>query len=735
MREVEVLHDALLAFFEQDPGLTPEEIVVMAPDIGRYAPFIEAVFGAPSEESRRIPFNIADCGPAGDTRAFSALGALLDLKGSRFGAAETLRLLEFPSIRGRFGIAEGELAALHAWVASCGVRWGRDAAARAALGLPAEARNTWRAGIERMLLGYAMPSDGRELYRGILPFDAVEGQQGRLLGDFIDFLEAVFALAAELDTPRSLGAWGRTLAAAVNDFIASDPAGDAEAQSLAGILAELPALEARAAFAEAVPLEVVRGLLAERLQAERIGWGFLSGGVTFCAMLPMRTIPFKIVCLIGMNHDAFPREHHPPDFDLVARHPRRGDRSRRNDDKYLFLEALLAARRTLYISYVGQGIQDNSRRPPSVLVSELLETLDTVYGVRLDPASGSRVTLHRLQAFSPDYFRPASPLFSYSRDDCLACRRAAERAPRPGFFEGRLPLDPAEEAAFREVTPERLAAFFRSPARFLLQNRLAIRLDAGAGPPEEREPFGLGALARYRLGQAILDAHRSGGEPEAVVAAFRAAGELPHGAAGDILARRLAADVERFHAALRMRLPPPAGVELDIDRSLSGFHLAGRLRGLSSEGCLSLRYADLTAADFLGHWIRHLCLCLAAGDDLVCRSLLIGKDAAWSFERIAECEPILANLLAIYRRGLEEPLPFFPALSLDYFAAAQRDPVKALAKARREWVGSDHAPGPAADPSLELCFGHGEPIDAEFAALSAAVFGPLFEHGRREPLN
>lgn len=735
MREIEVLHDALLDFFVQDPDLTPEEIVVMAPDIGAYAPLVAAVFGAPPDERMRIPYTIADRGPVGGGRIHAALQALLDLKGSRLGAAQVLGLLELPIVRARFGIAAGELDELRRWVTASGVRWGRDEVARAALGLPGDPHHTWRAGIERLLLGYAMPSDGPDLFDGILPLDAVEGRDGRLLGDFIDFLQAVFTLAAELETPRGIADWGRRIGAVLDGFIAPEPDDEAERRMIGALLAELAALESTAGFSEPVPLEIVRSLLAERLDAERIGWGFLSGGVTFCAMLPMRTIPFKIICLIGMHHDAFPRVHHPPDFDLAARSPRRGDRSRRHDDKYLFLESLLAARRTLYISYVGQSIQDNSRRPPSVVVSELLDALRTGYGVRSDPAPEGVVRLHRLQAFSPEYFGRRSALFSYSRDDGAACRAAAEPPFAHRFFDRPLPLSAEEAAAFREVTPERLVEFFRAPAGFLLRHRLGIRLEEAAGPPPEREPFGLEPLAAYRLGAALLEAGRSGGDLDRVIDGFRAAGELPHGAAGEVLSRRLKADVERFLAAAAPYLSEGEGAAVEIDRELAGFHLQGRVAGLAPQGCLSLRYADLTAQDFIGHWIRHLCLCLAAGDAPLGPSRLIGKDAAWDFARVDRPEEILGGLLALYGEGLTRPLPFFPQVSLKYFQAAGTDARKALDRARDDWVGREEAPGPGAAPDMRLLFDEGEALGQEFERLAKAIFTPLFDHGRQIPFS
>jgi exodeoxyribonuclease V gamma subunit len=501
-----------------------------------------------------------------------------------------------------------------------------------------------------------------------------------------------------------------------------------------GLFNALAEHQERAGFDEAVPLEVVRGFLEDRLEAERIGYGFLSGGVTFCAMLPMRSIPFHTVCLVGMNHDAFPREHHPPAFDLMSRQPRRGDRSRRNDDKYLFLEALLSARRRFYVSYIGQGIQDNRPQPPSVLVGELLDALERNYGGSGGPSGGGWTTRHRLQAFSEAYFDGSCGLFSYSREDLDGCRAGREASPGGAFFSGPIEM-PAEEApGWREVSPERLRAFFAHPVRFLVQGRLDLRLEEAPGSPDAREPFALDPLSRYRLAQAFLGALRDGENPRSLLPFFRAAGELPHGAAGDLVFDRLRQEVELFFKGIEGFLPSAHGAEISVGARLGDFRLNAVLRHLSVEGDLSVRYAAAAAKDFLGAWIRHLFLCIGAEGRLPCRSLMVAKGSAWSFAPVADGRRVLGELLALYARGLTEPLPFFPETSLEYFRRQSRpaaDPEAALALARRKWEGSEEAPGDSADPYHRLCFGEADPLGDEFKRISVAVFGPLFDHCRQ----
>src|SRR5690606_9535507 len=121
------------------------------------------------------------------------------------------------------------------------------------------------------------------------------------------------------------------------------------------------------------------------------------------------------------NDGDYPRPRAPAHFDLTENDYRPGDRSRRDDDRYLFLEALLSARERFYLSWVGRSVVDNAESPPSVLVAQLRDHLADVLHSEsgYDNVLEQLTTEHPLQGFSREYFRSASPesrLFTYSRE-------------------------------------------------------------------------------------------------------------------------------------------------------------------------------------------------------------------------------------------------------------------------------------------------------------------------------
>ncbi len=721
MREVEVLHDQLLWLFERHPDLTAADVVVMTPDIDAYAPCIEAVFGG-TQGPRHIPFSIADRGLRSESPLVEAFLGLLDLVGSRYDADRLLALLDIPALHRRFGFAGGDLDLVQRLVAESTVRWGVDAASRARRGLPAVAEHTWRFGLDRLLLGYVLPSGDARVVGDLAPCDAVEGSDAQVLGRLAAFVEAAAGLDDDLAAPRAMTAWAATLTDVLGRFL--DPADDEEpaAQALRAALQELADDARRARYEAPVSLDLVRALLRREVERPRATARFLGGGVTFCAMVPMRSIPFAVVCLIGMGDGSFPRARPPLSFDLMADRPERGDRSRRDDDRYLFLEAILSARRCLYLSYVGRGIRDNAPIPPSIVVSELLDHLRR--GFEVD--EGRLATVHPLQAFSPRYFAPAPEpgLVSYSAELCEASRmRRSGRAGARRLLEGRLP---ASTAAVVEL--DAFLQFFANPTAHLLRRRLGIRLEEAELPVSHREPFVLDGLAAFTLRTELLARLTEGRPRDALLRELGARGLLPHGRVGEVELGRQRAVVEDFAERLAACAGGEPGETIPFDLALGGMQLRGELREVVRDGLLDYRLSRPKARDQLRLWIRHLLLHAVRPRPEGWVSTWLGTKEAILFGAVAEPRPALAALAEIYQEGQHRLLPLFPATSLAWAEAetGKRD------EARQVWEGNDYADGERVDAHLAYAWREVDPLDAEFERLAERVMAPLVAHRRQE---
>ena len=376
MREVEVLHDQLLSILTVGGDVEPQDVVVMLADVEAYAPLVEAVFSR-DQRSTRIPYHIADRSLRHESPELDAVNALIDLVGARLNATDVLDFLGREPLRRKLRLTREDIDTLSEWVVDSGIRWGIDAAHRQAHGQPPFLQNTWRFGLQRLLMGYAMPADPARTALGVLPLSEVEGQGAAVLGRFALFCEWLFEKLETLAQPRDANGWQLALTQLVDELFEGDIAAESATQPIVQSIAEVVAAADRAGMKEAVSIQVMRAALNALVDDQRAARGFMAGGVTFCAMVPMRNIPFQVVCMLGMGDGHFPRSTVHSAFDLTRKPgaQRVGDRNHRDDDRFLFLEALLSARKRLFISYTGRSIRDNTQRQPSVVVSELCDYL------------------------------------------------------------------------------------------------------------------------------------------------------------------------------------------------------------------------------------------------------------------------------------------------------------------------------------------------------------------------
>ncbi|MBL0714498.1 MAG: exodeoxyribonuclease V subunit gamma, partial [Desulfosarcina sp.] len=730
MREIEILQDQLLAILDRHPDLEPRDILVLTPDIETYAPYIQAVFGSRADERLYLPFSIADRRLETASPLVETFKALLDLRASRFTSSEILTLLEFGPLRAQFELAETDLDLIASWIARARIRWGMDGASKEAWDLPPIDANTWRGGLDRLILGYAMQAEPDRLFQDILPQDRVQGSQAVVLGRLSGLIETLWEFSRDLATPRTWTRWRYRMAETLTDFFVRDERYEYDFQVLERLFEAMHHGGSMAAFNEPVDLDIVRAYLDRHLSRESYRGGFIAGGITFGALLPMRSIPAEVICLVGMNHDLFPRRDRPRSFDLMALNPRLGDRSRRSDDRYLFLEALISARRCIYISYAGFDVHDNSIRPPSVLVGELTDYLQEGFGLSEDDL----VTSHRLQAFSPAYFNGEDPrLFSFNRDNAQAARNlAAPSRTRPEavpFLHCALEKCPEH---FLTLTPEDLLEALAHPCRFLLEKRLDLQLRPKDRPDEDREAFDLDALEKYREGQWLTAKTLEGMPFASALPLQKARGILPHGETGRTVFQRLADDVAEFSDRIRPHVDPPPQPPRSFQIALEGFLLRGRLETLFTNGPVIYRYAQTNARALLGAWIQHLIYCRLALAEKACGStVLICRDEVRQFNFVEKSLPILNQLLDLYFQAAHIPLPIFPRATVAFARQrfAKRKPApQAFQAAQRAWEGSRMFPGDKDDPYIALGFRGRQPWTEDFEEVAARLFEPIFEH-------
>ncbi len=761
LREVETLHDHLLTLLSKG-DVTPKDIVIMMPDVASYAPYIDAVFAAKTGE-HYIPYAIADRGAAQESPLINSFLHLLTINQSRFALTDILSILEVPAVLRKFELTDDELGMIRQWLDRAGVRWGRDAQSRQEQHLPAFEQNSWAFGIKRLILGYSF-SDNAPIYQDNLPLDGIEGQGAQALGKLLNFIETIDQLCLQLKSNSPLLERIGQLQALLDHFYQCDDDELAQLQTVHEAIARLEEEITQAHYQSQPEIKVLHNWFVSQLSQSRVGQRYLAGSVNFCTLMPMRSIPFKVVCLLGMNDGVYPRVQHPVGFDLVAQFgPRKGDRSRRLDDRYLFLEALLSAREQLYISYIGHSERDNSERIPSMLVSELLEYCQLCYLPEAFAASKSPemreikeieqailaqlITQLPLQPFDKRLYQTDSGLpQSYAKQWCPAASTTdiSDKFINHSLSLNSQSLNDDKSTDIDELELSALIRFFRNPAQYFFNRALKLDLGLDIQTDDNDEPFALDALARYKLQAQLIDEAIKAGEdiPDAeLLHKLKLAGGLPLKPFDDLLLNQYLHDIRPIIGRANY-LKGEQSHDIEIDLAFDGLQLIGRIDNLSAKGLVNYRPGTANARDLIRVYLRHLCLC--AQQEQQSASFIgtrhsylldIGHFHAFAPVTAEQAKNQLKCWIAAFKQGQTQPLLFVPRTAMAYVEAEGSHEEKLL-NAKSQWLDEHSGLGEGFEPHYQRLYHFPEDFTEDsFGQLAFELLSPLLSLYHKAPLN
>lgn len=736
-RQVEVLREVVVGLLADDPTLEPRDVLVMVPDIEQYSPLLSATFGlvsadaadegpvAPRHPGQRLRVRLADRSLRQTNPVLGVAADLLDLADGRLSASQVLDLASAAPVRRRFHFSDDDLERVRAWITETGIRWGTDAEHRGRAGLPGIAENTWRTGLDRLLLGVTMSEDEPTTVGGVLPYDDIGSQDVDLVGRLAEYVDRLERGTADLRQTQPLPDWVTAMVAAVESLTDVPPS---QTWQTLALRRELGGLAADAGDRHAdVPLDLgdVRALLDEVLAGRPTRANFRTGDLTVCSLVPMRAVPHRVVCVLGLDDGAFPRVGAVDGDDVLARAPLVGERDARSEDRQILLDAIHAATQTLVLLYTGADPRTNAARPPCVPLGELLDTLVTLTGGPgpgddRDQARRRLVTHHPLQPFDARNFAAGAlgvgRPFSFDTDTLAGARRALRSRDEPDALRDlRLPAD--EEDGDLQLAD--LVGFVEHPVKAFLRQRLGVNVGGDdADDVDDMLCVELNALEKWGVADRLLDARLAGVDAGPAAAAERVRGLLPPGRPGDAVLADRGDLVERIVAAYRATgLAEPRTV--DVDARVGGRTLLGSVSGVHGRTVVRVTVSSVAAKHRLRAWVQLLALTVTWPDG-GWTSQVIGKDTKDEVETyrlgpvsVANAVHWLEALLALYDRGMTMALPLAPKTSEAY--ARKRtvgtSPHSAAVAARRKWTSGRYAFGEAGDDAHALVWGRDAAFD------------------------
>lgn len=738
LRQAEVLRDVLMHAFASDPGLEPRDVLVMSPDIATFGPLVRASLGLLAD-GVSFPVQVSDLTVRSTNTLADVLSRALELASARAAAPALVDLLSLEPVRRRFGYLDAEPAKVREWVEGAGIRWGLDAAERQSHQQPEVLQNTWSFGAARLALGLAV-DDERFLFGDVAPFAPVEGARAALVAGVLAAVGAVRHWVHALREPRTVQAWATSLAELLDDLCAPLPEDEWQSEEVLAALAALPEPAEAAGFVDLVSLDAFRRVF-DALDTGRAGADRpISGAISACSLEPLRSVPYPVVVLIGLDDGVFPRQSKTRAFDLLHKHPRRGDRDRRDEDRELLLEAVLSARQRLVVLYTGFDPRTGDRVPAPPPLAELLDALDAT---AVGPVGSARAHVLReepMHPFSAAAFSPSRATRSYAADYASIARAltAPRREPVPL-------LDPRERlssAPPQQLELSALVRWLRRPVRTLLQSRLRLRGATEEDPVARREPVETNRLEAYALRQDAIDAGLARRvalvEPDELLPLWRAQGRTPLGGGGAAVA---AVSAREASAVLRAVLPhwPLVPQVVPVSLRVAGVQIDGAIGGVGPNGPVrALASNPGSPGALLAAWVELLVLNAAGAAPAGVRIVgAVTEKGATSAAEVWLQAPsgalgLLESLVQLAVRAHTQRLPLVERTSFAYAEAflssgEERPELAGRAKALAAWNGDAVRAGESAVPELRWVWPAGSPIaETEFAELALQVWQPVF---------
>ena len=720
-RQVDVLREVLLGLLADDDTLEPRDILVMCPDIETYAPLIAANFGlgevvSGGHPAHRLRVRLADRSLVQTNPLLAVASQLLTLAGSRVTATEVLNLAQSAPVRARFMFTDDDLENITDWVREANIRWGFDQQHRTPYGVDF-VHNTWQFGLDRVLAGVALSDDSQSWIENTLPLDDVGSNSVELAGRLTEFVDRLQRVVDSLSGTRSLRDW---LTALVDGIRLITRIEDADAWQASQMEREFNDVCAYAGAREATLLRLpdVDALLHQHLAGRPTRANFRTGTLTVCTMVPMRSVPHRVVCLVGLDDTIFPRIGTVDGDDALARHPMTGERDVRSEDRQLLLDAIGAATDTLVITYTGANDYTGQQRPPSVPLAELLDALD----VTTEAAVRDQIVVHHpLQPFDarnvePGALIPGKP-FSFDTTVLRAAQAAsADREDRPAFVSGPLPA----AAPGGDVGLADLLMFFKDPVKGFFR-ALDFTFPADVEGVEDAMPVEIDNLQEWTVGDRMLNDILRGMSPDRARQAEWCRGTLPPGTLGWRKATEIRDQAALLAAeALPLRTDPVRAIDVNLDIG-GGRRLTGTVSPVFGTRLVAATYSRLDGKHLLAAWIPLLAL-IAYVPERDWSAVCIGRPKRGTRPRRehlgapqAPALDLLADLVAIYDAGRREPLPL-PLKTSFAWAEARHDGSDPVDAASRRWR-SGMFPGDDRQPAHVQAWGAGVTLSDLMAPL------------------
>ncbi|MEQ9310462.1 MAG: exodeoxyribonuclease V subunit gamma [Balneolaceae bacterium] len=703
-REVEILKDHLLTTFDNQKDLNPEDVLIMVPEMDNYASVIESVFMG-EENELHIPISTPS---RNMNQNYNEVISFLELISSRYKIDEVLDFLEIDTIRNRFELSEDDVFTLKKWFIENRIHWGLELS---------DSMYSLEKAVSNFMLGFAIEPNDFETYKGFIPSNGINtSDHGELVAKFSSFLQMLKPIKKAMTKSKSLKQWLIDIKKWIFELFQFNE------RSLSGLITLFDRLIEYTNFIDTdskVEFSLIKpwfiGQLSENI-ASSSGFGH---GVVLSSYIPYRSIPFKKVCILGLNEGVFPRSATRPSFDLIYTYPKKGDRIMKEDDKLLFIELLGSTSESLFISYLGQDQHSENVKLPSMLVQKMMDELE-----------GLKKKEHKLHGFDYSYFISPDSYSNKRRE--LGENILSDNKKESLFINENIPI--VKNYDLESIELNELIKFFIHPCKYLINNRLMISEGFEITEPANREVFNISALDKYNLDQLILEGQESKVDLENIKEYSILAGFSPQGIPGEQSFKEEFEDISNL-LTLAKHFINEKESKGELNIPLDGIKVVGSFNNVYGSKSVFIKAAKLKAKDFISSWIKYLVL--STSIEKIDEMIIIGRDSydrnqVYTFSGFEQSKEMLSKLINWFIHANEKKSygAFFPESSKAFveaiYAGKDKNPIK---EAEKKWAGSEYICGEGIDFYNSLYWRGEHPVELSVFEENALLFwDPVFTH-------
>ncbi|MGM0608161.1 MAG: exodeoxyribonuclease V subunit gamma [Candidatus Muiribacteriota bacterium] len=730
VRELEIIKNTVLNIITENQDISTSDIIVMAPDIEEYTPYIHGVFSKDEHDDYYLNYSVSDNTLSRESKVISLFLFMLEFAGSRFKINDFLKIITDEVIVECFGISKNDIEYIKKWIFETNIRWGADNYHRKEVVDVSYEDFSFEQGLNRMFAGYAMNEKNKQFLQ-IFPYDEIEGTSSRVLGFIAELVSNFKILKNMIEHEKTLSEWIDSVLNCFDFLFVQNSSFEKEKNYLNKFLISLKQLSEKNNKPDFnISYNVFRQFVEDRVGVEKIERGFLSGGITFSSMLPMRSIPFKVVCLLGMNNDTFPRKPTIVNFDLMSVSRRFGDRNSRESDKYLFLEALLSAQDYFILTYDGIDYKDNSEKVAAITVTSLSDYIDKYYKLESNKEILNKIFFkHKMQPFNPEYFKENANFKSYSKKYYKIANKIANNTfeNKDKFsFECKKPLEQKKENSL--ITNNDLESFYYSPSRFFVEKIMGIFLKESDEVFDDNESFKLSK--KHKFIKKYTDIMLSNSDITKSAALNKELNySLPPLGFGEIEKEKILKNSDDFYNSVYNLICDKKEKIIEHEIDFDGFKFYIKLNNyFQNMGLVNYYPASIYASTIIKIWLNHVLLNVISDDidGITPKSFFVSNKEVKEFDKINNAKEILKNLITYFLKGSSSPLKFFPDSSMAYYCEKLKNIQKGKElkeavligknNAYKKWFGNSYLniPGDKDNPYVNFLFKHQKAlIDSE----------------------